>query len=334
AGHRGADLPPGQADVEGGGGELVAHRVVVEVAGADELSEGEGGPVEGVVAAAGRGGADPSDLGGERRTGPRLGGGGAGPGQWRSEDGLSGSVEAPVGEGSEWRFGHPLVAAGGDVLRGWGHDVAAVTPDVDAGAEAAGAVGDRAAGVAEPVVAAATAGEGDGRWREATVAPLQLAQGREPAAVAVHVDDDEPALGPGAHGHASVGPSLPPAADEGGVERGVVEPTPEPGVLGRAGAVRPPAAAAGHGRLVAGEDEPSSGGVGEGVVADGAPRHRETSGVISGACSATGRSPHAPRGGSSVAGGMSVSSSRLRSRRVGGSARVTAKVSPRGVAMP
>src|SRR5436309_1606990 len=79
AGHRGADFPPGQAELESGGGEFVAHGVVVEVAGADELSEGEGGPVEGVVAAAGQGGADPSDLGGERRAGPWSGGGGAGP---------------------------------------------------------------------------------------------------------------------------------------------------------------------------------------------------------------------------------------------------------------
>jgi hypothetical protein len=76
-GHGGPDLTGSKADLESGGGEFLAHSVVVEVAGADQLAERERGPVEGVVPVPERGGADTSNLGGERRAGPRSRRGGA-----------------------------------------------------------------------------------------------------------------------------------------------------------------------------------------------------------------------------------------------------------------
>jgi hypothetical protein len=170
------------------------------VAGADQLSEAEGGAVEGVVSTAGDGRPDPSEFGVE---------GGAGPGAgvetpqnrcWRGRSRSGCGFEDPIGKRSEGGAGGPLVGPPGVVEAGRGDDVAAVSPHVDSGSEAAGAVGDVAAGVGEPVVATAAAGaNGGARWEDA-VAALEFGERAEAAVVGVDVEDDEAVGAAGANG--------------------------------------------------------------------------------------------------------------------------------------
>src|SRR5256885_47120 len=73
AGDRGADLAWVEAGGESGGDEGVPDDVVGQVASAHQLSQAEGGAVEGVVANPGDSRTDPSELGVEGGAGPVAG---------------------------------------------------------------------------------------------------------------------------------------------------------------------------------------------------------------------------------------------------------------------
>src|SRR5262245_30631765 len=126
--------------------ERVFDGVRCEVAAADELSEAEGGSVQGVVAVAGWAGPDTIDFGVEGRLGPWCSWGVEATSfrRGRASFRLCASVEEPVGHGLEGSRSCPAVAASSDVEARRGDDVAAVGADVDAGAQSAGAVPDGA----------------------------------------------------------------------------------------------------------------------------------------------------------------------------------------------
>jgi hypothetical protein len=244
----------------------VPNVVVGQMAGAHELSEAEGGTVEDVVAKARDGGADPSEFGVEGGARPGAGVDTAQKRCWRGRGGSGFDFEDPVGKRDEGGVGGPLVGPPG-VVEAWrGDDVAAVSPHVHARSKAARAVGDVGPGMGEPVVATAASGANGGARREGAIAALEFGEGAKAAVVGVYVENDDAANAAGADGDVGGRPPLPPAGDGLGVGGGVVEAPWRAGVLRRAGAVAPPARAAGWGRFVAGEHGPASVGVVEGGV--------------------------------------------------------------------
>jgi hypothetical protein len=207
------------------------------LAAGDDLAEAEGNAVERVIAGPGLCLLESLELAPEGSLGPSGGVVAAvepvDRGSWRMDRRLQ-SLDEPTGHG--WDLAAPRdhgVAPAAPVAAGWRDDVATVTADVEAVAEApAGIVGDLVPGMTEVEVCALPSGGDRPTRRERPVRGDKATKTGVTTVPGIDVEHDQATLDAGADADVRVGPPVPPHLDLAGVCGRGVEPTADARMLG------------------------------------------------------------------------------------------------------